>query len=92
MGEYFRDQLHAVIEKKHPKAVREIRGMGLIIGLELNHPSGQPVVDLCMKNSRVLINNTAGNVLRFVPPLIIGEEEIDIVVKAIDSAMIILGW
>ena len=92
MGEYFREQMHAVIEKNHPKAVKEIRGLGMINGIELNQPSGQPVVDLCYKDSNVLINNTAGNVLRFVPPLIVGKEEIDIVIKAVDEAMTKLGW
>ena len=36
--------------------------------------------------------NTNGNVLRFVPPLIVNEEEIDIVIKAVDEAMTKLGW
>ena len=92
MGEYFRDQMHKVIEKNHPEAVNEIRGLGLIDGIQLNKPSGQPVVDLCFKDSNVLINNTNGNVLRFVPPLIVNEEEIDIVIKAVDEAMTKLGW
>ena len=92
MGEYFREQMHAVIEKNHPDAVKEIRGLGLIDGIELNKPSGQPVVDQCFKDSKVLINNTNGNVLRFVPPLIVGKEEIDIVIKAVDDAMTKLGW
>jgi len=91
-GEYFRDQMHKVIEKNHPDAVNEIRGLGLIDGIQLNHPSGQPVVDLCFKDSNVLINNTNGNVLRFVPPLIVTEKEIDIVIKAVDDAMTKLGW
>ena len=79
-------------EKNHPDAVNEIRGLGLIDGIQLNKPSGQPVVDLCFKDSNVLINNTNGNVLRFVPPLIVNEEEIDIVIKAVDEAMTKLGW
>ena len=92
MGEYFRDQMHKVIEKNHPKAVNEIRGLGMINGIQLNHPSGQPVVDLCFQDNKVLINNTNGNVLRFVPPLITGKEEIDLCIKAVDEAMTKLGW
>ena len=91
MGEYFRKQAHEIIEKNHPETVNEIRGLGLIDGIQLNKPSGQPVVDLCFKDSNVLINNTNGNVLRFVPPLIVNEEEIDIVIKAVDEAMTKLG-
>ncbi len=92
MGEYFRDQMHKVIEKNHPKAVNEIRGLGMINGIQLNHPSGQPVVDLCFQDNKVLINNTNGNVLRFVPPLITGKEEIDLCIKAVNEAMTKLGW
>ena len=60
MGEYFRKQAHEIIEKNHPETVNEIRGLGLIDGIQLNKPSGQPVVDLCFKDSNVLINNTNG--------------------------------
>ena len=64
----------------------------MINGIQLNHPSGQPVVDLCYKDANVLTNNTNGNVLRFVPPLITGKEEIDLCIKAVDDAMTKLGW
>lgn len=92
VGEYFRGQMHAVLEKNHPGAIKEIRGLGQINGIELNKPSGQPVVDLCFKDSNVLINNTAGNVLRFIPPLITTREECDLVIEAVDKAMTKLGW
>ena len=92
VGEYFRKQAHEVIEKHHPDAIDEIRGLGLINGIQLKKESGQPVVDLCFKDSKVLINNTNGNVLRFIPPLTTTEEEVDIVIKAVDDAMTKLGW
>ena len=92
VGEYFRARAHEVIEKNHPDAVGEIRGLGLINGIQVTKESGQPVVDLCFKDSKVLINNTNGNVLRFIPPLVTTEEEVDIVIKAVDDAMTKLGW
>ena len=92
MGEYFRKRAHEVIEKNHPDAVKEIRGLGLINGIELNKESGQPVVDRCFEDSNVLINNTDANVLRFVPPLVVTKEEIDTVMEAVDAAMTKLGW
>ena len=92
MGEYFRRRAHEVIEAKHPGTVDEIRGLGLINGIQLTKENGQPVVDLCLQDSKVLINNTNGNVLRFIPPLIVNEEEIDIVIDAVDKAMAKLGW
>nr|MBQ6240991.1 aspartate aminotransferase family protein [Lachnospiraceae bacterium] len=92
VGEYFRKRAHEVIEKNHPDTVDEIRGLGLINGIQLKKPSGQPVVDLCFKDNNVLINNTNGNVLRFIPPLIVTKEEVDIVINAVDAAMTKLGW
>ncbi len=92
VGEYFRRRAHEVIEKNHPAAVKEIRGMGLINGIELTKENGSPVVDLCFQDSNVLINCTAGNVLRFIPPLITKEEEVDLVIDAVDRAMTKLGW
>ena len=92
MGEYFRKRAHEVIEKNHPGVVDEIRGLGLINGIQLKKESGQPVVDLCYQDNKVLINNTNGNVLRFIPPLIVNKEEIDTVIAAVDAAMTKLGW
>ncbi|MBP3729171.1 MAG: aspartate aminotransferase family protein [Lachnospiraceae bacterium] len=92
VGEYFRQQAREVIAKNHPDAVKEIRGLGLINGIQLTKESGQPVVDLCFKDNSVLINNTNGNVLRFIPPLIVSKEEVDTVIAAVDAAMTKLGW
>ena len=92
MGEYFSQQLRDVLQKNHPQTVKEIRGKGLLLGVELNQPSGQPLVERCLQDSKVLINNTAGNVLRLVPPLIVDREEIDAAVHAMDAAMTKLAW
>ncbi len=53
--------------------VREIRGVGLMIGMELTVP-GAPFVDACREKG-LLINCTQGNVLRFLPPLAITSTE-----------------
>ena len=92
VGAYFRQRAHEVVEKNHPDAVKEIRGLGLINGIQLTKESGKPVVDLCFEDNKVLINCTAGNVLRFIPPLVTTEEEVDIVINAVDAAMTKLGW
>ena len=49
--------------------------MGLILGMELTQP-GRDIVNACLTKGAI-INCTAGNVLRFVPPLIINKEHID---------------
>lgn len=58
--------------------VLDVRGMGLMIGVELSKP-GRPVVDRMFERG-VLSNAAGGNVLRIVPPLVITQQEIDIAV------------
>lgn len=85
VGEYFRKQL-GTLKEKYPESVKEIRGMGMINGVELNLDNGSPIVEKCFEK-KVLINCTAGNVLRFIPPLVASKEECDLVVSAIDESM-----
>jgi len=61
--------------------VREVRGLGLMAGVELKVPSGPALAALA---SRGVLALTAGaNVMRFLPPLVIEESEIDLVVKQV---------
>ena len=62
-------------------AIKEVRGKGLMIGIELAFPGG-PVVTEMMKRG-VLSNCASNNVIRLVPPLIITKEEIDTVVDVL---------
>jgi predicted acetylornithine/succinylornithine family transaminase len=56
-------------------AVREVRGLGLLLGCELDRPAG-PVVTACLEAG--LVVGTAGaDVLRLTPPLVVGEAEVD---------------
>ena len=73
-GAYFKTQLEA-LQKKFPDKIIEVRGRGLLLGMELSKP-GKPVVDACLQKG-MIINCTAGNVIRLVPPLIITKAEID---------------
>lgn len=83
VGAYFKDKLNE-LKEKHDKIV-DVRGHGLMIGVELSE-SGAGYVDK-LREMGFLINCTAGNVLRFVPPLIITNEEIDKFVEALDKAL-----
>lgn len=74
IGNYFRKQL-LKMKVKYSHVVVDVRGKGLIIGMELKM-DGMPFVKACLEKG-ILINCTAGNVLRFTPPLIINEEDID---------------
>ena len=72
-----------VLQGKYPRRVREVRGRGLIVGMELEVP-GKDVVGRC-QDLGFLINCTVDRVLRFVPPLVVGEAEIDRLVEALDK-------
>jgi len=73
-GRYFREGLRHIMGR-YPGIVAAVRGKGLMIGMELTI-DGMPVVNACLDKG-FLINCTAGNVLRFTPPLIVKEDEID---------------
>ena len=73
------------LKKKYPSLIKEVRGKGLMVGAEVTRP-GREVVDRCMKQGAI-INCTAGNVLRFVPPLNINEGHVDEVVAVLDSVL-----
>ena len=81
MGDYFLSQLEE-IKGKFP-FVKEVRGKGLILGMELKI-DGSSIVNEMLKK-KILINCTMGNVLRFLPPLIVTKEEIDRVIKTLEE-------
>lgn len=81
MGDYFLSQLEE-IRGKFP-FVKEVRGKGLILGMELKI-DGSSIVNEMLKK-KILINCTMGNVLRFLPPLIVTKEEIDRVIKTLEE-------
>ena len=61
------------------KSLKSIRGMGLMIGIELDHPCGE-LVNMAL-NKGLLINVTADKVIRLLPPLIISREEASLLVS-----------
>jgi predicted acetylornithine/succinylornithine family transaminase len=74
MGEYLRGRLNALREE-YPDLVMEVRGIGLLTGVRMNGECA-PLVDECIERG-LLLNCAAGNVLRFMPPLIVRESELD---------------
>ncbi len=63
--------------------VREVRGRGLMVGMELDF-NGQDIVDKARERG-VLINCTHDNVLRFMPPLVIEKEQLKTAVDVLDE-------
>jgi len=82
-GNYFMERLREISADHDP--VLNIRGKGLLIGMELDQP-GKKVVEYCMEE-RFIINCTAENVLRFAPPLVIEKDEIDRLIPVLDRAL-----
>jgi acetylornithine/N-succinyldiaminopimelate aminotransferase len=82
MGAYMIDALNG-LKAKYPALIATVRGQGLIIGMQLTKP-GKELVNACMK-AGALINCTAGDVLRFVPPLNIGKQHVDEMVAILDK-------
>jgi acetylornithine aminotransferase len=56
--------------------VKEVRGIGLIIGIELDVPAA-PLVNACLDAGVMVLTAGKGNVVRLVPPLIISEMELE---------------
>ncbi len=85
MGKYMFDQLNEL--KKRHSMIKEVRGMGLMIGVELNR-EGARVVEKCLKR-KLLINCTQGNVLRFMPPITVTKKNIDKAMKILNEVLTI---
>jgi acetylornithine/N-succinyldiaminopimelate aminotransferase len=83
MGDYFLSELDKM-KNKFP-FIKEVRGKGLILGMELKIDGSSIVKEMLKK--RVLINCTMGNILRFLPPLIVTQEEIDRVVATLEEVL-----
>ncbi|KAM7487044.1 hypothetical protein LguiA_003053 [Lonicera macranthoides] len=60
--------------------VREVRGLGLIVGIELD-VSASPLVSACQKSGLLILTAGKGNVVRLVPPLVISEQELECAVE-----------
>jgi acetylornithine/succinyldiaminopimelate/putrescine aminotransferase len=72
MGEALMKKLEAL--KKRFAFIKEVRGMGLLVGMELDRECGK-IVSACLAEG-LLVNCAANNVLRFVPPLTITRRDI----------------
>jgi acetylornithine/N-succinyldiaminopimelate aminotransferase len=85
VGGYFRAQLEW-LKAKH-SCIREVRGMGLMLAMELDSSDKAKAVVSTLLKKRILINRTHETVLRFLPPYIIQEKHVDEVIRALDSAL-----
>ncbi len=80
-GDYFFKKLKEI--KKEFSFVKDVRGKGLMLAMELNFEGEKIVKDFI--EEKVLINCTQGNILRFMPSLIISKKEIDVFLKILKN-------
>jgi len=80
---YFKSRLNW-LQQRHD-VIEDIRGMGLLLGMKIGI-DGDAVVKACMERG-FLINCIQHRILRFVPPLIIGREEIDALIECLDDVL-----
>jgi len=83
IGGYMMKRLREISAKL--ERVAEVRGLGMIIGVVLKNEA-RPIVDACLKE-RLIVNGTAGNVLRLLPPLNLSRADADAGLAIIERAL-----
>ena len=83
LGKYTTGKLEQ-LKQKH-SIIESVRGIGLMIGVQLNSP-GAEIVNKCLEN-RLRINCTNDTVLRFMPPMIATESQIDTAIEILDNVL-----
>jgi acetylornithine aminotransferase len=82
-GKYLKEKLYEL--KDRHTVVEDVRGMGLLLGMKLKIEGG-PLVTRCMEKG-FLINCIQDNILRFIPPLVISNDEIDGLIDCLDKIL-----
>jgi acetylornithine aminotransferase/acetylornithine/N-succinyldiaminopimelate aminotransferase len=85
VGGFFLEQLHALASRH--AAIRDVRGMGLMIGIELESEELAKQVAAEMLAQRIIINRTSETVLRFLPPYILERQHVETAIAALDSIL-----
>jgi acetylornithine/N-succinyldiaminopimelate aminotransferase len=84
-GAYFKQQLHDLAAKH--ESVVDVRGMGLMLAMEINSADAAKDIVARMLAHRILINRTSDTVLRFLPPYIVSREHVDRAVHALHEIL-----
>lgn len=79
---YLKDKLN-VLKDKFPYKIKDVRGKGLMMGMELYGPAGDVVSKLLKKG--VILISAGTNIIRFVPPLVVEKEHIDVMCEKLEE-------
>jgi acetylornithine/N-succinyldiaminopimelate aminotransferase len=85
VGDYFKRQLEA-LRTRHD-CVIDVRGMGLMLGMELDSADLATKVASKLMDQHIIINRTSETVLRFLPPYILERKHVDAAISALDEAL-----
>jgi predicted acetylornithine/succinylornithine family transaminase len=84
VGKYFMTKLESL--KQEFDFVTQVRGRGLLVALEFNSEMAEEVVMACLKRG-LLVNKVKPNAIRFMPPLIISEKEVNEALSILEDAL-----
>jgi acetylornithine aminotransferase/acetylornithine/N-succinyldiaminopimelate aminotransferase len=85
VGDYFLGLLRQ-LDARHPCIV-DVRGIGLMIGVELDSVDLAKFVQKTMLEQKIIANRTHETVLRFLPPFIVTKKQVEVVVEALDRIL-----
>lgn len=86
VGAYLKNEI-INLQKKYPGKIKEVRGIGLMLGVELGEVVPAKVVENLFER-KVLVNLTNENCIRLLPPLILSQEEADIFLTAFEESLL----
>ncbi|MBI5208307.1 MAG: aspartate aminotransferase family protein [Candidatus Firestonebacteria bacterium] len=84
MGKYLSGRLNDLKEKY--SFIKDIRGLGLLVGMEMSHPAHN-IIEKC-RDKGVILNCIQNTVIRFAPPLIVTKHDIDFMIKILNEVLI----
>ena len=82
VGQYLTERLQGL--KKKYSFITDVRGRGLLLAVEFSSDIGQQVLMACLENG-LLVNKVKANAIRLMPPLVIGNKEIDEAIGILDK-------
>ncbi|MDL2289611.1 aspartate aminotransferase family protein [Clostridia bacterium OttesenSCG-928-F22] len=85
-GNYFKERLEQ-LQQKHSTKLKEVRGLGLLLGLELLPPLEAATINNELLQKGFVVGLAANNTLRFAPPLTISTQQVDSLLIAMDEVL-----
>jgi acetylornithine/N-succinyldiaminopimelate aminotransferase len=85
VGTYFKQQLQSLADRH--SAIVDVRGLGLMLGLELHSAEDAKAILAAMMERRIILNRTSETVLRFLPPYTLQKKHVDLTVAALDELL-----